>query len=267
MSRLATLPRIMLAPNGARRTRADHPALPETIPQIVAASREAFEAGAGALHAHVRDAEARHVLDAGLYRELLAEMARAVPDMPVQITTEAVGIYSPDAQRALVRELQPEGVSVALREMWPEHGPDPEAQRFYAETDEAGIALQHILYAPDQVTRLATLWSEGLIPAPRQVLFVLGRYAPPTLSRPEDLGGFLEAARALPGDVQWAACAFGRTEQACLLRAAELGGAMRIGFENSIERPDGTPAMDNAAQVAALVQALDTALSPRGQQA
>ncbi|MBE9639391.1 3-keto-5-aminohexanoate cleavage protein [Salipiger pacificus] len=253
---MAKLPRIMLAPNGARRTRADHPALPETVAQIVAAAKAAHEAGAEALHAHVRDAEARHVLDAGLYRELTAEMARVVPQMPVQITTEAVGLYSPEDQRALVRALQPEGVSVALREMWPEPGPDAEAQRFYTETEAAGTALQHILYAPEQVTRLATLWSEGLIPAPRQVLFVLGRYAPPTLARPEDLDGFLKAARALPADLQWAACAFGRTEQACLRRAAELGGGMRIGFENNIERPDGSPAEDNAAQVAALVGAL-----------
>ncbi|MCA0998477.1 3-keto-5-aminohexanoate cleavage protein [Salipiger pacificus] len=253
---MAHLPRIMLAPNGARRTRADHPALPETIPQIVAAAKDAFAAGAEALHAHVRDAEAKHVLDAGLYRELLAEMARAVPEMPVQITTEAVGLYSPEAQRALVRALRPEGVSVALREMWPDPGPDAEAQRFYAETDAEGIALQHILYAPEQVTRLAHLATEGLIPPPRQVLFVLGRYAPPTLAQPEDLDGFLRAAEALPQGVQWAACAFGRTEEACLLRAAELGGGMRIGFENNIERPDGSPAKDNTGQVAALVSAL-----------
>ncbi len=266
MSRLAALPRIMLAPNGARRTRADHPALPETVAQTVAAATAAHQAGADALHAHVRDAGARHMLDAGLYRELLEEMARVVPEMPVQITTEAVGRYSPAEQRALVRELHPEGVSVALREMWPDPGPDAEAQRFYAETEEAGIALQHILYAPDQVARLASLWAEGLIPAPRQVLFVLGRYAPPTLARPEELDGFLEAARALPGDVQWAACAFGRTEQACLLRAAELGGGMRIGFENNIERPDGSPARDNAAQVTALVEALRDHASPRGQE-
>ncbi|MCA0940215.1 3-keto-5-aminohexanoate cleavage protein [Salipiger pacificus] len=263
---MAKLPRIMLAPNGARRTRADHPALPETIPQIVAAATAAHHAGAEALHAHVRDAEARHVLDAGLYRELVAEMARALPTMPVQITTEAVGLYSPAEQRALVRELRPEGVSVALREMWPDPGPDPEAGRFYAETEDAGIALQHILYAPDQVSRLASLWSEGLLPAPRQVLFVLGRYAPPTLARPEELDGFLTAARALPENVQWAACAFGRTEEACLLRAAELDGGMRIGFENNIERPDGSSAEDNAGQVAALVHVLEARASPRGQE-
>ena len=32
MTRLAKLPQIMLAPKGARRIKADHPALPLTIP-------------------------------------------------------------------------------------------------------------------------------------------------------------------------------------------------------------------------------------------
>ena len=57
MSRLATLPEIMLAPNGARRSKHDHPRLPITVEETVAAARDAFAAGAGALHAHVRDAD------------------------------------------------------------------------------------------------------------------------------------------------------------------------------------------------------------------
>lgn len=262
-SRLAHLPRIMLAPNGARRRRGvDHPALPETVAEVVAASAAAHAAGADALHAHVRDAEGAHVLDAGLYRELIAEMAQAVPDMPVQITTEAVGRYSPEAQRALVREIMPEGVSVALREMRPYDTPDPEARAFYFEAAEAGIALQHILYSPGEVARLAHLTATGEVPPPMQILFVLGRYQPPMEAQPEELAGYLSAARGLEG-AQWAACAFGKREEACLLQAASMGGGMRIGFENNIERPDGTQAADNAQQVASLVAALAAADAAR----
>ncbi|MEM8916119.1 MAG: 3-keto-5-aminohexanoate cleavage protein, partial [Pseudomonadota bacterium] len=111
------LPTLMVAPNGARRTKADHPALPVTIPEIVATAKACFEAGADGLHAHVRDGDQRHVLDAGLYRELLSELSAQVPDLAVQITTEAVGQYSPPEQRAVVREVMPKAVSVALSEM------------------------------------------------------------------------------------------------------------------------------------------------------
>jgi len=44
-SRLAVLPRIMLAPNGARRGKRDHPALPITLAETVAAAKDGFEIG------------------------------------------------------------------------------------------------------------------------------------------------------------------------------------------------------------------------------
>lgn len=115
---------IMVAPNGARRTKADHSALPMTIAETVVAAKACLEAGAGALHAHVRDLTGAHVLDAGLYRELLSEMRVAVPQMQVQITTEAVGKYTPEEQRELVYKVKPDAVSVAIREMVPEGGED-----------------------------------------------------------------------------------------------------------------------------------------------
>ncbi|MFV1878468.1 3-keto-5-aminohexanoate cleavage protein [Nioella sp.] len=256
MTRLTVLPQIMLAPNGARKTKADHPALPMTIAETVAAARAAHAEGAGALHAHVRDAEGGHSLDPGLYRELIAEMARVVPEMPVQITTEAAGRYSPADQRAVVRGVLPEGVSVALSEMWPANAPDDEASRFYHWAAEAGIAVQHILYSPVEVVRLSELARRAAIPAPLQLLYVLGRYLPPQPATPEALTGFLTAASALPERLDWAACAFGPQETDCLLAAIKAGGKARIGFENNLTFPDGTPAPDNAARVADFIRRL-----------
>ena len=48
------LPRLMVAPNGARLTDDDHPAVPVTIPQIVTTAQECASAGARAMHFHVR---------------------------------------------------------------------------------------------------------------------------------------------------------------------------------------------------------------------
>lgn len=262
MSRLSVLPQIMLAPNGARRTKADHPALPITISETVLAAKAGFEAGAGALHAHVRDDDGAHALDAGLYRELIAEMARAVPDMPVQITTEAVGRYPPEEQRAVVEAVCPEGVSVALREMWPVEGPDAEASAFYHWAADEGIAVQHILYAPDQVARLARLVRDGHIPSSGQLLFVLGQYDPPRNGTPDDLTEFIAAMDGLTEPADWAACAFGRRETDCLLAAIAQGGKARIGFENNLLGSDGKPALDNAARVRALCEAIATGIDP-----
>lgn len=245
----AALPEIMVAPNGARRTTADHPALPVTIPQTVATAKACFEAGAGGIHAHVRDAGQAHVLDAGLYAELVAELAREVPDMAVQITTEAVGRYTPEEQRALVRAVMPEMVSVALREMIPD-ADTSEAARFYQWAHEARIAVQHILYAPNEVSSLEELVAAGVIPGDDlQCLFVLGRYAKDQESDPLDLLPFLDTLKMSTLTADWAVCAFGRGETAALQAAFAAGGKARVGFENSLWNADGSLAADNAERV------------------
>jgi len=107
----------MVAPNGARLTRADHPALPVAIPQILSCAQACWQAGADGLHANVRGADGGHSLDAGLYAELLQECAAAMPGFYVQITTESEGKYTPQAQRDLVTALRPPAVSIAIREI------------------------------------------------------------------------------------------------------------------------------------------------------
>lgn len=249
MSRLAVLPAVMVAPNGARLGKADHPALPVTIAEIVATARACHRAGAGAIHAHVRDADGAHVLDAGLYCELIAEMALAVPGMPVQITTEAVGRYSPADQRALLRVVTPEGVSIALVEMLAD-GDRAAARRSYHALAEAGVAVQHIVYEPAHVAALAAEIAAGTIPAPGvQVLYVLGRYTTGLQSDRVMLEPFLQAAQGANLTADWAICAFGRAETTCLRHARILGGKARVGFENNLRMADGRMAPDNAARV------------------
>jgi len=250
---MIVLPRIMVAPNGARRGKAEHPALPVTIAETVETAVACYAAGAGAIHAHVRDKDGRHVLDAELYRELIAELARAVPKMMVQITTEAVGRYTPDEQRAVVDEVAPAAVSVALREMIPADGEERKAARFYRRCRERDIAVQHILYEPAEVLRLGRLLATGVIPPENlSVLYVLGRYAADQESDPADLAGFTAAATALPVVPEWMVCAFGHSETAVLAAALRAGGKARVGFENSLWNADGSLARNNAERVAAI---------------
>ncbi|MCB1394479.1 MAG: 3-keto-5-aminohexanoate cleavage protein [Rhodobacter sp.] len=251
---MTSLPPVMVAPNGARRTKADHPALPMTIPETVACAGACATAGAGAIHAHLRDAQGRHWLDAGAYRELIAEMERTVPAMPVQITTEAAGRYDPADQRALLRQVTPEGVSIALAEMLAD-GDRAAARRSYHALAEAGVAVQHILYDAGQVDWLARELASGTLPdTPLQLLFVLGRYTEGQRSTPAMLAPFLVALDALTkrheAGTDWAVCAFGPTETACLAAARRAGGKARVGFENNLFMADGRRARDNAERVA-----------------
>jgi uncharacterized protein (DUF849 family) len=248
------LPNILVAPNGARRTRTDHPALPVTIEQTVETAKACYQAGADGIHAHIRDKNQQHLLDAGLYRELQTELARHVPDMWVQITTEAVGIYSPAQQRAIVRDSHPKAVSISIREMQSE-GEGAEISKFYWEQAEKGVEIQHILYDDQDALTLAELVKSKSLPATDlQLLFVLGRYSVGQVSSPDDLQPFLKSLKAFEGiTLEWGCCAFGQSETDCLLAAIQAGGKARIGFENNLFMKDGSMAPDNAARVAELV--------------
>ena len=243
------LPQLMVAPNGARRTKQDHPALPVTVAEIVEVAKRCFEAGADGLHAHVRDVDQKHILDAGLYRELIGEMKRQVPGMQVQITTEAVGVYTPHQQRKLVREVRPEAVSIAYKELSADGETDTNCD-FYGWAESEGIAVQHILYSAEEVRSLLRDVEAGRIASKALLLlFVLGRYTQNQQSDVSDLDAFLDALEEFDSVAEWSVCAFGHQETQCLIAAHRRGGKMRVGFENSLHNSDGTVAADNVERV------------------
>lgn len=240
---------IMVAPNGARRTQRDHPALPLTPAELAAAAAGCLEAGACAIHLHVRDRELRHTLDPDAYRAAITAIRQAVGQrLLIQATSEAVGLFSPEDQMRMVHELRPEAVSLALRELLPDAGHEREFGRFLEWLARERIRPQFILYRDDEVTQLRQLHRRGLIPydQPWQ-LFVLGRYSAGQVSQPNDLLPFLQQADP---HWPWSVCAFGPREHACALAAAALGGQVRVGFENNLRLADGSTAPDNAALVA-----------------
>lgn len=262
---------LMVAPNGARRTKQDHPELPVTIAETTRTVAACASTGASAAHVHVRDAQGRHVLDAEAYRTLCAAIGKETPqDFVCQITTEAVGRYSPAEQMAVVRDVRPRAVSIGLRELAPDEADVTAAADFYAWCYREEIAVQHILYDTVDLTRFIDLVARGDIAGDRHsVLFVLGRYTTNQESDASMLLPFLkkvdEAGRA--DALDWMICAFGRGETAAAAAAMALGGHVRLGFENSLWAPDGSLRADNVETVAggrAIAEAL--ARPPAGPQ-
>lgn len=267
---MLSLPELMVAPNGARRTKADHPQIPLSIADIVDCARHCYAAGADGIHAHVRDQNGRHVLDVGLYRELSRELALAVPGLVVQVTSEAAGIYQAAQQQAVIRELKPAYVSVAMREMLDDKtvaADRQQAQDFYQWALDEQVTIQHIIYSAADVAEWFARVHAGLIPLQdkrAQLLFVLGRYRDNLQSQPEDLTPFVQALRQHEDGfaIEWAVCAFGVQETQCLVAAAQQGGKVRVGFENSLWHADGTVARDNAERVVYLQRALAALNAP-----
>jgi 3-keto-5-aminohexanoate cleavage enzyme len=240
-----------VAPNGARKTRKDHPALPITPQELADCAAACRDAGASMLHLHVRNTAGGHSLAPGDYRPAIEAVRRAVgQSLVLQLTSEALGIYAPAEQQAMVRELRPEAVSLALREILPDAASEPQGAAFLGWAHREEIVVQFILYGPDDVERYGDLRWRGVIPEGRHwVLFVLGRYTAGQRSSLADLLPMLSAWRAAgeaTAGVPWANCAFGSREIECSLGAAALGGHVRIGFENNLQLPDSRIARDNA---------------------
>lgn len=251
VAEVRALPRLMVAPNGARRTKADHPALPITDAELIEATLACQAAGADGVHLHLRDANGAHLLDAGRYRALLDELTDRAQGLYLQVTSEAAGRYEAEAQRAMMRLLKPAHVSVAMREMVREGQGWSHARAFYHWAAEADVAVQHILYTPAEVRTFAQACESDDIPGPnRQIILVQGSYAKGScdaIALEDYLEPFEEAG--LMSDIDWMVCAFGVAETASLVRAAQLGGKARVGFENSLLNADGTQAKDNAERV------------------
>jgi len=150
---------VTVAPNGARRTKREHGAVPLSTEEIVATARASRAAGAAILHLHVRDGEGGHSLDIGRYREAY-DAVRAACDICIQPTTERGSEFTPDDMMAVQRSLVPEMITLNLNEFL---APDDDEQAarvrdFLADTAAAGTVPQYIVYDWTQLQTLQRWW-------------------------------------------------------------------------------------------------------------
>ncbi|USG60630.1 3-keto-5-aminohexanoate cleavage protein [Sneathiella marina] len=247
---------LTVAPNGARKTKADHPALPISPLDLAVEADLCRREGAAMIHLHVRDEQNGHTLDVGKYRDATAAIRdRVGDDIVIQATTEAVGIYSAEQQMEMVLELQPEAVSLAIKELVPP-GEEEKARSFFAEMKSLNIMPQFILYSAEDLKRYQALAADGVILDKYPfLLYVLGRYTEGQKSHPMDLLPFIALT---PKESAWAVCAFGSLEHTTISCALAMGGHVRVGFENNMLLKDGRQATCNADLVR---QARDVAMA------
>ena len=241
---------IIVAPNGARKTKQDHAQLPMNTEEMVAEAKACQTAGATMIHLHARDVQGRHSLEVDDNLEIYHAVKAAVGNsMIVQLTTEAVGMYSPQQQMALIKVVKPEAASFALCELIPDEKSEEQGFAFFDWVAAQGILSQIILYDQADIERYFTLRERGVLPKHNQhALVVLGRYHEAQQSSPWDLRA-LYLERFIEENVRCAVCAFGTREQDCLTHAMLLGLDVRVGFENNHLSSDGQLAKSNAEQV------------------
>lgn len=236
---------IAIAPNGARKTQQDHPAIPIISSELAHTAAACLDAGACMIHLHIRDENQAHSLDPQRYKDAIRAVRDKVGDkIIVQITTEAVGIYKPEEQIDVVKTVKPEAASIALKEFCPDTGYEIQAARFFEWMYRERVAPQYILYDEKDIKRFNEFCARGLIPGGKHtILLVLGRYTKDQQSDPDDLD---QLVSLVDKSHLWWLCAFGKTESLCMANAMAQNGHCRVGFENNMLLPDGSLAKSNS---------------------
>lgn len=263
---------ISVAPNGARKTKKDHPNIPIAPLELAKEAKACAEAGAALFHLHVRNEEDGHSLDVGRYQAALDAIKNEIGDnLILQVTTESCNIYTPSEQIAMVKALKPEAISVAIRELIPDSSYLQQGKEFLAWVYEQKIIPQFILYSPEEIQYFSELREQGVIPAGNKYfLFVLGKKHGPDVqssyATPNDVAVYVEAKEGyLQPEDSWGICAFGAYENACMMEALRLGGHARIGFENNLVLENGSQAENNAALVVQLQNSLANSMTVKRQ--
>ncbi len=239
---------IMSAPNGARRQKSDHPALPITPQDMADCAEEIVAAGASMLHLHVRDDNNKHSIDPDRYRASIKAITERVGDkLILQATSESVGIYSREQQIAMVKDLRPQAVSLALRELCPNDDTMLEMASFISWMKKEHILPQYILYNEDDFNRFEVYRQQGFFMDDNPfILFVLGRFP-----KAADAKHNAERLKEISSRVRspWAMCGFGANEVDCVTHTAMSGGHIRVGFENNIWRTSDALLEGNAEMI------------------
>ncbi|MBU6256808.1 MAG: 3-keto-5-aminohexanoate cleavage protein [Burkholderiales bacterium] len=251
------------AVTGNLTTPEQTPYLPITPTHIAEACLEAADAGAAAVHIHVRDPKTgRPSMDLALYAEVVEQLRRHRPELIINLTTGPGGRFVPGAEdpkvyaasTTLMRPearvehivaLRPDVCSLDLNTM---NSGDvvvmntpSSVKRMARLIREAGTLPELECFDTGDVMLARQLIAEGVLEGPGLYTFVMGvRYA-----LPYGTEAMLLARLLIDVGAQWSAFAVGRHAFEACAQAHLLGGNVRVGLEDTIYLSRGLLARNN----------------------
>jgi len=243
------------------------PHLPITPDHITDECLAAAEAGAAAVHIHVRDPKTgAPSMDLDLYEQVVSAIRRHNPELIINLTTGPGGRYVPSDENPSVAG---PGTTLLPPERRVEHIAALKPDICSLDLNTMNSGDQVVMNTPKNVARMARIIQEagsvpelecfdsgdlvlankligdGALDGPGLYTFVMGvRYALPF--SPEAVAF---ARSLLPAGAQWSAFAVGRQAFQAVAQAFLMGGNVRIGLEDTIYLERGVLAPNNAALV------------------
>ena len=262
MGAVSTPTLITVAPTGAETAKADAPALPTSLDELVSTAKACEAAGAALIHIHIRDDDARPTLDLGRLTDTVAAV-REGTDLVVQLSTGGA-VTDPYDARIRVLDALPDSCSLSCGTV--NFGPDVFLNpwdfmvELYRRTQELEIVPEFELFDLGHVAALNRLLDKEGPPYGGHV------HADLVLGIPGGAPGTTESvvtmARMLPPGASWSATGVGRTTVPVALAALSAGGHLRVGMEDTLTFSPGRPVRDNAELVERAATLATTALRP-----
>jgi uncharacterized protein (DUF849 family) len=250
---MTTTTLITVAPTGAESAKADVPALPVTLDELVATAKECEAVGASVVHVHIRDDAAQPTLDLGRLRETVAAL-RSSTDLIVQLSSGGA-VTDPESDRLAVLEAGPEMASCTMGTV--NFGDDVFMNRWqfvvelHGRMQERGIVPEYEIFDLGHLAALQRLLGRYGLPAGGHVHVDLVMGVPGGMpGTTEALVACVAAMRDLPEGTTFSATGIGRTAVPVLLASLSAGGHLRVGMEDTITYAKDQPVESNAQLVA-----------------
>ncbi len=272
---------VTAAITGSIHTPSMSPHLPITPKDIADEAYRAWDAGATAVHIHVRDPETGRPSSSNeLYREVLSEI-KSRCDVIICVTTGG-GLGMTTEQRvAGVREFSPELASLNFGSLnFALFHAIPRFNKFMHEWEHEYLAMTEDFILPNtfktlrefcnffiengtkpeleiydvgMINNASFMIQEGSLKKPPYIQFVLGILGgiSPDL---ENLMHLVQTAKRSIGEFNWSVCAAGRHQMNMCTAALLMGGNVRVGLEDNLYIEKGKMAKSNAEPVAKIIR-------------
>ncbi|MDQ3308040.1 MAG: 3-keto-5-aminohexanoate cleavage protein [Actinomycetota bacterium] len=254
---------ITVAPTGAETAKADVPALPTTLDELVDTAVACEAAGAAMIHLHIRDAQHRPTLDLGLLSETVAAV-RERTDLIVQLSSGG-SVHDPLEDRLKVLDAEPDSCSLTMGTT--NFGNDvflnpwPFVAELYQLSQEREVVPEFELFDLGQVAALHRLLDTYGLPFGSRVHCDLVMGVPGGM--PGTADALVASVQALPAQTtSWSATGIGRSTLAVAFAALSKGGHLRVGMEDTLTLARGVPVTHNEQLVARAAALADLAQRP-----
>lgn len=260
--------------NGGVQGKEANPGIPETADEIAQSAKEAYDAGAAAIHIHARDPKCLYncSTSADVYREVNGKVREKCPDMIINNTTgHGPGVSMEERYTCL--DAKPElaslnmGPDMSRIKFGPRPAPLPNPHNGFEFDDclaftygiiekladamkQRDIKPEMEMYQPGQYWVSSDLIKKDLIKPPYYFQYIMG-YQTSIYPTPENL---ISMVRELPEQSIFSAVGIGKYEWIMATMSIMLGGHVRVGLEDNLYLKRGVKLKSNAEAVEKVVR-------------